>query len=67
MSERTDIVNLADQLADIAKGTQDRATGRLLMDLVHRLWTEAGLDPGENFGGGALPGKPLMEPVCEAA
>jgi hypothetical protein len=43
MTERTDIVDLANEIADIARQTSDPDTGRLLMDLVHRLWTEAGL------------------------
>ena len=69
MSELTDIVDLADEIAEIARDTSDRATGRLLMNLVHRLWTEAGLDHDQHSGGGGgeLPGEPLMEPMSEAA
>jgi hypothetical protein len=67
MSERTEIADLADELAGIARKTPDRETGRLLMELVHRLWTDAGLDADQQYGGGELPGGPLMEPVHEAA
>ena len=67
MSQSTGIVDLADEIAEIARDTPDQATGRLLMELVHRLWTEAGLDADEECGGGELPGEPLMEPVHEAA
>jgi hypothetical protein len=67
MTERTDIVDLANEIADIARQTSDPDTGRLLMDLVHRLWTEAGLGSDETSGGGDLPGEPLMEPVREVA
>ena len=67
MSERTEIVDLADELAEIARETPDGQTGRLLMELVHRLWTDAGLDADEEYGGGELPGEPLMEPVHAAA
>jgi hypothetical protein len=67
MSERTEIVDLADELAEIARETPDGQTGRLLMELVHRLWMGAGLDADEEYGGGELPGEPLMEPVREAA
>ncbi len=55
MTERTDIVDLANE---IARQTSDADTGRLLMDLVHRLWTEAGLGNDETAGGGDLPGEP---------
>lgn len=67
MSERTEIADLADELAEIARKTPDRETGRLLMELVHRLWTDAGLDADEEHGGGELPGEPLMEPLHQAA
>ena len=59
MSGQTDLVDLADELADIAGKTTDRRTGEFLMDLVHRLWTEAGLEP--DAGGGEAPGQVLME------
>ncbi len=67
MSEPTDIADLADELAEIARKTADGETGRLLMELVHRLWTDAGLDADEEQGGGELPGEPLMEPLHQAA
>ena len=67
MSEPTEIADLADELAEIARKTPDGETGRLLMELVHRLWTDAGLDPDEEQGGGELPGEPLMEPLHQAA
>jgi hypothetical protein len=59
MSGQTDLVDLADELADIAGKTTDGRTGEFLMDLVHRLWTEAGLEP--DAGGGEAPGQVLME------
>jgi hypothetical protein len=67
MADRIEITDLADELAEIAKKTRDPETGRLLMELVHRLWTDVGLDAEEGQGGGELPGEPLMEPVHEAA
>jgi hypothetical protein len=38
-----DPIEIADTLAEIARQTQDPATGRRLMELVDRLLTEAGL------------------------
>ena len=67
MADRIEITDLADELAEIARETPDPETGRLLMELVHRMWTDAGLDADEEAGGGELPGEPLMEPAREAA
>ena len=58
MSHRSDIVDLASEIADIARSTTDAETGVRLMRLVHRLLTEAGLDPEpdqDGPGAGALP------------
>jgi hypothetical protein len=58
MSHRSDIVDLASEIADIARSTTDAETGLRLMRLVHRLLTEAGLDPEPGQDGpsaGALP------------
>ena len=45
MSHNSDLVDLASEIADIARSTTDPETGLRLMRLVHRLLTEAGLDP----------------------
>ena len=45
MAHNTDIVDLASEIADIARIPTDPETGMRLMRLVHRLLTEAGLDP----------------------
>ena len=45
MAQNSDIVDLANEIADIARGTTDPETGLRLMRLVHRLLTQAGLDP----------------------
>jgi hypothetical protein len=45
MADNSDIVDLAGEIADIARSTTDAETGLRLMRLVHRLLTEAGLDP----------------------
>jgi hypothetical protein len=63
MIDRTDIENLAYEIAEIARTTKDPDTGRQLMELVARLLTEAGLPPGEE-GGGQPPSDWLMEPIC---
>jgi hypothetical protein len=40
-------VKLADELVEIARTTTDGVTGAGLMEIVHRLLTEAGLPEGE--------------------
>jgi hypothetical protein len=57
-----DLLDLADELAEIARVTNDPATGRRLMQLVNRLLTAAGLPP--EAGGGETPDHWLSEPVC---
>jgi hypothetical protein len=44
MSNSSDIVDLASEIADIARSTTDPETGSRLMRLVRQLLTEAGLD-----------------------
>jgi len=46
MNDRIDIVELARELAEIARTTTDQKTGRLLMELIERLLQEAGLPAG---------------------
>ncbi len=54
MAQNSDIVDLASEIAQIASSTTDPETGLRLMRLVHRLLTEAGLDPEpEQDGAGA--------------
>jgi len=55
MAQNSDIVDLASEIAQIASSTTDPETGLRLMRLVHRLLTEAGLDPEpDQDGAGAL-------------
>jgi hypothetical protein len=57
MAHNSDIVELATEIAEIARRTTDPETGLRLMRLVHRLLTEAGLDPEPDrdvAGAGAL-------------
>ena len=51
MAHNSDIVDLASEIADIARSTTDPETGMRLMRLVHRLLTEAGLDPESDLDG----------------
>jgi hypothetical protein len=48
----TDILDLAEELAEIASETTDRKTGTRLMAVIESLLQEAGLPPG---GGGGRP------------
>lgn len=50
-----DAVGLADRLAEIARTTTDPETGRLVMEIVHDLMTDAGLLDGEDHEGGGEP------------
>jgi hypothetical protein len=50
MSSGSDILDLASEIAEIARMTTDPDTGRCLMRLVHRMLTEAGLEPGSDQG-----------------
>ncbi len=49
MTSDTDLMELAHELARIASTTNDAETGRLLMLVVHRLLTEAGLPAAEDL------------------
>jgi hypothetical protein len=51
MNNSSDMVDLANEIAEIARTTTDPDTGHRLMRLVHRLLTEAGLDPASDQGG----------------
>jgi hypothetical protein len=62
MRDRIDIVELAGELAEIARTTRDAATGTRLMHVVDRLLGEAGLPP--LVGGGEPPAGWLSEPAC---
>lgn len=66
MSDDLDPVELADELASIARSTQDPVTGARLLQVVRRLLTQAGL-PADDLGGGGLPSPWVSEPVCEPA
>ena len=65
MTDTTDIADLAQELAEIARTTKDRETSRRLMQGVERLLTEAGLPPGEE-GGGQPPSDWAVESPCAA-
>jgi hypothetical protein len=64
---RIDLLELADELAEIARRTTDEITGERLMKVVERLLTENGLPSDDNGGGELPPGRLLSEPVCEPA
>jgi hypothetical protein len=67
MRDRSDIVGLAEELAEIARTTRDAVTGARLMHVVDRLLEEAGLPPPDDAGGGETPTGWLSEPVCRPA
>jgi hypothetical protein len=50
-----DLVELADELVEIARKTSDPETGYLLLEVVHRLLTAAGLPRDDETGGGDSP------------
>lgn len=66
MANVPDVVDLADELAEIARTTTDPVTGARLMEVVKRLLEHAGLPPGE-AGGGELPAPQVSEPAYESA
>lgn len=49
MGDDTDLMELAHELARIASRTDDAETGRLLMLMVHRLLTKAGLPAADEL------------------
>jgi hypothetical protein len=64
-TDKINIVELADELAEIARTTSDTATGVRLMKIVKRLLAEAGLRPPDHeAGGGDPPTGWLSEPDC---
>ena len=66
LPEETDLVELADELAEIARTTRDPATGQRLMSVVKRLLELAGLPP-EDEGGGEPPTPWVSEPAYDRA
>jgi hypothetical protein len=56
MSSEIDYVELASEIAEIARTTTDPDTGGKLVKLAGRLLCEAGVPDHEHGGGGALPG-----------
>jgi hypothetical protein len=66
MVDVNDYAELATELARIASETTDLNTGLRLMDIVHRLLTEAGL-PEADEGGGETPTGWLSEPMFGCA
>ncbi len=67
-SEADDIVNLAEELAEIASLTTDPEAARRLMQVVKRLLAAAGLPRDDDCGGGgSVPRDWLMEPECAPA
>jgi hypothetical protein len=68
MTDRIDPVELADELAEVARTTTDAATGARLIKIVKRLLENAGLSPDHEDGGGDLPPTPLAsETACRPA
>jgi len=65
MTEGIDPLELAEELAEIARATRDPRTGQRLMSVVTRLLERAGLPPAAQ--GGGEPPTWLSEPVFEAA
>jgi hypothetical protein len=63
MAMKLDPMELADELVEIARTTRDAQTGDLLMAIVERLLTEAGL-PDADGGGEMPPSGWLTEPLC---
>jgi hypothetical protein len=59
MAHNSDIVDLASEIAEIARSTTDAGTGLRLMQLVHRLLTKAGLDPESDRDGASAQALPL--------
>jgi hypothetical protein len=55
MTNNLDLVDLAREIAEIARTTTDPETGRLLTELVTTLLEEAGLPPDDDKGGGEPP------------
>ncbi|MGA9013940.1 MAG: hypothetical protein WB509_15720 [Acetobacteraceae bacterium] len=55
MTNKVDPVDLARELAEIARTTTDPETGRRLAELVKRLLAAAGLPPDDEAGGGEVP------------
>jgi hypothetical protein len=65
MTDRTTLVELAEELAEIAMTTTDAATGVRIMKVVERLLAEAGLPSDDDSGGEIPPTGRLSEPVWE--
>jgi hypothetical protein len=49
MSDKIDVLELAHEIAEIARRTRDADTGRRLMDLVERLLRASGLPPSSHL------------------
>lgn len=60
-----DVLSLADELAEIARTATDETTGQRLMEIVHRLMTEAGLPDDVDEGGGEPPAPWISAPVYD--
>ena len=55
MAPTIDLVELADELTEIASTTSDSVAAVRLMELANRLLTAAGLPDDDTEGGGDLP------------
>jgi hypothetical protein len=62
-----DIIPVVDEIVEIARTTHDPKTATLLLDLAHRLLTEAGLPPDDHRGGGEAPNGWVSDLVDELA
>jgi hypothetical protein len=49
MSDKIDVLELAHEIAEIARKTRDADTGQLLMELVERLLRASGLPPSSRL------------------
>ena len=67
MTNSIDPVALADEIAEIARTTNDRETGRRLLELVNKLLEAAGLPDNDEGGGDGLPSPWVSDSVNSAA
>ena len=63
MNDTIDAVELAHELAEIARTTTDADTGRRLIEVVERLLVAAGLPLDDGEGGGELPTDGVSHPA----
>jgi hypothetical protein len=67
MWNELDPLELAHELAEIARTTRDSETGTRLLELVKRLLADAGLPDDDDIGGGEPPTHWMCVPDCAPA